>query len=63
MNARSASMTTTEQLNAEALRELVAKRSPTHTDSAACPCRTCFYRDDRPRYWTSGDVADGEVAS
>jgi hypothetical protein len=58
--------TNTEELNAAAMRELAARKHaplPVHTDSANCPCRACFYREDRPRYWRSGGVINGEVAS
>jgi hypothetical protein len=46
----------TEELNAAALRELLANQ-PAHTGASDCPCRACFYRDDRPRYWTGGASA------
>ncbi|HZP86624.1 MAG TPA: hypothetical protein VFB54_07365 [Burkholderiales bacterium] len=56
----------TEESNAAAMRELAARTrapSPLHADTANCPCRACFFREDRPRYWTRTDGNDGEVAS
>jgi hypothetical protein len=29
---------------------------PTHTAKDDCPCRDCFWRVDRSRYWTASVV-------